>query len=106
MPRAAHKAKKAKVSVSKPKRAGSGSMVVLNPTTTRRGKTIYREVDATPYYEPSDKEDESPKRKPPNTPSHSQTTAPASLNDTLQWEASWLDGHLEHDEPRITKVRS
>lgn len=106
MPRTSHKAKKAKISVSKPKRAGSGSMVVLTPTTTRRGKTIYKEVDAKPYYEPSDEEDKSPKRKPPNTPSHSQATASASLDDTLPWEASWLDGHLEQDEPRITKVRS
>jgi hypothetical protein len=96
-------AKKARISVSKPKRAGSGSMVVLAPAKTRRGKTIHTEVDAAPYYAPSDKKDESPKRKPPHTPSRSGTTALASLEDTQGF--SFLDNHESH-EPRITKVRS
>jgi hypothetical protein len=98
-------AKKAKISVYKPKRAGSGSMVVLTPRTTRRGKTIYTEVDAGSKYDPSDEEDKSPKRKPSNTPSRSRTTVPASQEDTFQWGASFLDDQEPH-EPRITKVRS
>jgi hypothetical protein len=103
-------AKKAKISVYKPKgkkyRAGSGSvsMVVLTPTKTRRGKTIYTEVDATPYYDSSDEGGESPKRKPSKAPSHSTTTVPALLEDTFQWEASCLDDQEPH-VPRITKVR-
>lgn len=105
MARSTHNAKRAKISVHRPKRAGSGSLVVLTPTTTRRGKTVYTEVDAAPFYEPSDEEDESPKRKPPNTPSHSRTAAPAPLNETLQWDASYLDDQ-EPYEPRITKVSS
>jgi hypothetical protein len=104
MTRGTRNTKKAKISVSKPKRTGSGSMVVMTPIRTRRGKTIYTEVDATSYYAPSDEEDESPKRKIPNTPSHSMTTVPASLKDTYQWEAL-LDDQEPH-EPRITKVRS
>jgi hypothetical protein len=71
MARATRNAKKAKISVYKPKRVGSGSMVVLTPTTTRRGKTVHKEVDAASYYDSSDEEDKSPKRKLPNTPSHS-----------------------------------
>jgi hypothetical protein len=105
MARATRNAKKAKISVYKPKRAGSGSMVVLTPATTRRGKTFYKEVDAASYYDSSDEEDKSPKRKTPNTPSHSRTTVPASQEDTSQWGASFLDDQESH-EPRITKVRS
>jgi hypothetical protein len=105
MARTTRNAKKAKISVYKPKRAGSGSMVVLTPSTTRRGKTIYTEVDASSKYDPSDEEDKSPKRKPPNTPSCSRTTASVSQEDTFQWGASSLDDQGFH-EPRITKVRS
>ena len=103
-------AKKAKISVYKPKGkkhkagSGSGSMVVLKPTKTRRGKTIYTEVDAAPYYTPSDEEGKLPKRNPFKTLSHSKTTAPTSLKDASQWEASCLDDQEPH-VPRITKVR-
>ncbi|KAN0088254.1 hypothetical protein V8E55_005311 [Tylopilus felleus] len=49
----------------------SGSMVVYTLTRTWRGKTIYREVDATPYYELSDDEEETPRRrKIPKTPAN------------------------------------
>ena len=108
--RISQNAKKAKISVYRPSgkkhRAGSGSMVVLTPTTTRRGKTIYTEEDAGPYYKPSNEEDELSKRKSSQTPgpSHSKTTLPASLEDTFQWEASFLDDQ-EPYVPRITKVR-
>ena len=103
-------AKKTKITVYKPKgkkyRAGSGSMsmVVLTPTKTRRGKTIYTEVDAGPYYNSSDEEGESSKRKPSKAPSHSTIPVPASLEDTFQWEASCLDDQEPHLQ-RITKVR-
>jgi len=104
------KAKKAKITVYKPKvkkhkvnSEPSGSMVVLTPTTTRRGKTIYVEEDAAPYYKTSDEEGDSPKRKLSKTPSHSKTTVPASLEDTLQWEASCFDNQ-EPDISRVTKV--
>ncbi len=68
-------------------------MVVLKPTKTRRGKTIYTEVDAAPYYKLSDKEDESLKMKHSTTPSHSRTAVPASLDDVFQSETSCLDDH-------------
>lgn len=100
------KAKKAKVSVYKlggTKPRVSGSMVVLTPTTTRRGKIIYTEVDAAPYYKSSDEEGELPKRKCSKTPSHSRTTVSASLEDTFLQEAC-LDDQEPH-VPRITKVR-
>jgi hypothetical protein len=81
-------------------------MVVLTPTKTRRGKTIYTEVDAAPYYTSSDEEGKSPKRKPSKTPSNSEsrTTVPTLLEDTSQWDASCLDDQEPHI-PRITKVR-
>jgi hypothetical protein len=102
--------KKVKVSVykvgGKRRRAntGPGSMVVLKPKKTRRGKTIYTEVDAGPYYTSSDEGGKSPKRKPSKTPSHSKTTVSTSVEDTLQWEAAYLDDQEPHVS-RITKVR-
>ena len=72
-------------------------MVVLAPTTSRRGKIKYTEVDAAPYYKLSDEEGESPKKKP-------SEPLPASSEDTFQWEASCLDDQEPH-LPRITKVR-
>lgn len=104
--------KKVKVSVfklgSKRRRAdsGSGSMVVLKPKKTRRGKTIYTEVDAGPDYTSSDEGGKSPKpkRKPSNTPSHSKTTISALVENTPQWEAAYLDDQEPHVS-RITKVR-
>lgn len=109
MTRTSRNAKKAKVSVykstGKKHRASSGSMVVLTPFKTRRGKTIYTEVDAASHYDPSDEEDKSSKRKPSKTPTHSTIAAvPASLEDTFQWEASCLDDQEPH-LPRTTKVR-
>jgi hypothetical protein len=107
MARTPQNTKKAKISVyntSAKKRTGSRSMVVLTPTTTRRGKIIYTEVDAAPYYQSSD-EGESPKRKPSNISSHTTTTVPASLEDTFQLESTYIDDQEPH-EPRITKVRS
>jgi hypothetical protein len=79
-------------------------MVVLTPTRTRRGKIIYKEVDAAPYYESSDEGGKSPKKKPAMTPSRSRTDIPASLEDTSQREASCFDDQKPH-VPRITKVR-
>jgi hypothetical protein len=73
-------------------------MVAFVPTKTRRGKTIYKEVDAALYYKSSDEEGESPKRKLSKTPSHSRTTVPASLEDMFQWDGE------EPYVPRITKV--
>jgi len=73
--------KKVKVSVYKlgGKRhranSGSGSMVVLKPKKTRRGKTIYTEVDAGPYYTSSDEGGKSPKRKPSKTVRHTRAVA-------------------------------
>ncbi len=101
-------AKKAKISVYKPEgkkqKAGSGSIVVLTPFKTRRGKTIYTKVDAAPYYAPFNEKDEPPKERPSKTPFHSKTTTPALLDDTFQWEASYLDDQKPH-VPRIIKVR-
>jgi hypothetical protein len=98
-------AKRAKVSVYRPKdkkhRAGSGSIVDLTPTLTRRGKIRYTEVDATSRYNPSDEEGDSPKRK---TPSSSRTPVPPLLEDTFQGEASWLDDQ-EPCVPKTAKVR-
>ena len=98
-------AKRAKISVYRPKgkkhRASSGSMVVLAPTKTRRGKTTYTKVDATPYYELSNKEGESPKRK---APSSFWTPVPALLKEIFQKEASYLDDQNPYVS-RITKVR-
>lgn len=102
------KAKRAKISVYKPggtkSRTSSGPMVVFTPTTTRRGKIVYNEVDATPYYESSDEEGESPQRKIPKATSCSRATIPASLEDTFRQDASCLDDQEPH-VPRITKVR-
>jgi len=70
-------------------------MVVLTPTTTRRGKIVYTEVDAAPYYQTSD-EGESPKRKPSNIPSHTTTTVPASLEDTVGSKTIAMFGGLEN----------
>jgi hypothetical protein len=80
--------RKAKITVYRPRgkkhKVCSGSIVILKPTKTRRGKTIYTEVDAAPYYKLSDEgDDESPKRKHSTTPSHSRTTAPASLDNVF-----------------------
>jgi hypothetical protein len=57
-------------------------MVTFVSTTNKREKTIYTEVDATPYYALSDEDGKLLKRKPFKTPSHFKTTAPASLEDT------------------------
>jgi hypothetical protein len=78
-------------------------MLVLVPTKTRRGKTIYTEVDPA-LYDLSDEGGESPRRKPSMTPSHSTAKVPASLEDTFQWDAHLLDDQEPH-EPRVTKVR-
>jgi hypothetical protein len=99
---------RAKISIYKPRgkkhTAGSTSMVVLTPTTTRRGKTIYKEMDATPYYTPSNEEGESSKRKPFKTPSRSRTTSSTPLKDASQWNALYLDDEGPYAS-RITKVR-
>ena len=108
MTRTPQNAKRAKITVHKSRgkkhRAGSGFMVVLTPTLTRRGKTIYKEVDAAPYYDSSDEEGKSPKRKPSEALSHPKTTVPASLEDTFQWDGFYLDNQEPHI-PRTTKVR-
>lgn len=97
----ARNTKKAKISFYKPRGkkhgASSSSLVVLAPTTSRRGKIRYTEVDAAPYYALSDEEGEPPKMKPSEPP-------PVSQEDTSQWEASFLDDQEPHT-PRITKVR-
>ncbi len=97
----AHNTKKVKTSFYKPRGkkhgASSSSLVVLAPTTSRRGKIRYIEVDAAPYYKLSDEEGESPKMK-------LSKPLPASQEDTFQWEASFLDDQEPHT-PRITKVR-
>lgn len=93
--------KTAKIIKYKPK-AKKGSMVVLAPTKTRRGKVIYAEVDAASYYGISNEGGKSPK-KPSVTTSHSMTAVPASLDDTFQ-EFSCLNEQEPH-VPRITKVR-
>lgn len=85
-------------------KAGSASVVIFKPTKTRRGKTVYTEVDAAPYYDSSDEGGGSPKRKPSKTPSRSKTAVPALLEETFQQEASCLDDQEPHI-PRITKVR-
>jgi hypothetical protein len=99
MTRTPPNSKRSKISVYKPKAkkrkadsslGPSGSMVVLKPKRTRRGKTIYTKVDAAPFYAPSDKGGESLKRNPSKTPSHSKTTLSASLEDAFQWESSDL----------------
>ena len=104
MTRASQSAKKARISVYKPKGTKHGSMVVLTPTRTWRGKITYKEVNAAPYYKPSDEGDKSLKKKPSMTSSHSRTAIPTSLEDTCQSEASCLDDQEPHI-PRITKVR-
>ena len=97
MTRTQPNAKRVKISVYKPKvkkrSAGFGSMVVLTPFKTRRGKTIYKKVDAMPYYKPSDEGVKSPKK-----------AVSAIPGDTNQWEASCLDDQEPHI-PRTTKVR-
>jgi hypothetical protein len=97
MARAPRNAKRTKMSVytpsAKKRRTGSrNTMVVLVPTKTRRGKTIYTEVDAAPYYARSDEEGKSPKKKPSKTPEHSTTAIPVSPEDAYQWEGSCPDG--------------
>lgn len=118
------KSKRTKITVHKPKakkpRLGSGSLVVLAPTTTRRGKIVYTEVDAAPFYKSSDEEGDSPKRKlskTPSTPGPSGPSGPSGstrrstrsravvpAEDAFQWEAS-QPYVLEPYVPRITKVR-
>jgi hypothetical protein len=101
-----------KPEAKKRSRPGSAQMVVFAPTLTRRGKTVYVEEDATPYYkkakDKAEEQGETSKRKPSNTPSRSRTTVPDSLEDTredtFQGEGSRLDDQ-EPDVPRITKVR-
>ena len=109
MARNPRNAKKAKISIYKPSRnehsAGPSSMVVFAPTRTRRGKTVYTETDAAPYYALSDKDEESPKRKQSKTPSHSTTTLPASLENPIQWDDGLFLDDQEPNLPRITKVR-
>ena len=97
MPYNSQDTKKAKITVYRSRgkkcKVSSGSMVILKPTKTRRGKTIYTEIDAAPYYKLSNEGDnESPKRKHSTTPSHSRTTDPALLNNVFQCETSCLDG--------------
>ena len=108
MPRNSQGTKRAKITVYKSKgkkdNNSSGSFVVFKPTKTRRGKTIYTEVDAAPYYSLSNEGGETPKRTPSKTPSRSKTTVPPSLEDTFQGEASFLDDQGPQI-PRITKVR-
>ena len=107
MTRTTRNSKRAKISVCKPRgkkhNGVSGSMVVLAPIRTRRGKITYTEGDATPYYASSDEGGESSKRKPSETPSCSKTAAPAS-EDAFQWEGYCLNDQEPH-VPRIIKVR-
>jgi len=106
MPRATRNAKNVKMTYFKPRdkkqKAGSRSMAVFTATKTRRGKTVYKEEDAAPYYALSDEEGESSKTKPSKTPSCLETTIPASLENT--WEVPCLDDQ-EPYIPRTTKVR-
>lgn len=106
MPRSSRNSKKAHITVFNPRRkkSSTGSFVVLEATKTRRGKTIYTEVDAAPYYRLSKEGGETPKKRPSKTPSNSITTVPLPLEDTFQGEASFLDNQEPH-VPRITKVR-
>jgi hypothetical protein len=76
-------------------------MVVLAPTKTRRGKIIYKEVNATPYCELSDEGGKSPKKKPSMIPSNSRTAIPPLIE-----EASSSFDNQEPHVSRITKVRS
>lgn len=106
MPHPPRKAKRAKIMAHKPSgtegRVGSGSLVVLTPAKTRRGKIFYKEVDATPYYELSDDEEGTSKRKPSKTPKDSIPIDPAPLEDISRQEALLDD---EPYIPRTTKVR-
>lgn len=108
MPRSSQNAKKAYITVIKPRgkkqKTGSGSLVVFTPKKTRRGKTIYVEKDAASLFAFSDEEGKSSERKLSKTPSRSRTTVPASLEDTFRGEASFLDDQEPHI-PRVTKVR-
>ena len=105
MPRVTSKTNRPRISVYDPKgkkhTPSSGSMLVLACTKTRRGKTIYTEVDPALL---SDEGGQSSKRKPSMTPPHSTETVPAPLEDTFQWDATLLDGQEPH-ERRVTKVR-
>jgi hypothetical protein len=93
-------------------RPGSAQHIVFVPTKTRRGKTVYVEEDAAPYFKKSEdkakEQGETSKRKPSKTPSRSRTTVPDSPEDTreetFQEEGFRLDDQ-EPDVPRITKVR-
>lgn len=97
-------AKRAKISVyrlkGKKHRAGSWSIIILTPTKTKRGKITYTEVDATLYYEPTNKEGESSKRKAPFS---FWTSITALLKKIFQGEASYLDDQKPYVS-KITKV--
>ncbi len=96
MTRAAPKSKKARITVyksnSKKSVPSSKTILVFAPSKTRRGKTIYTEVDGAPH---RDEGGEASKGRPFMTPSRSTTAVPSSF----------LDDQEPH-EPRITKVRS
>jgi hypothetical protein len=70
-------------------------MLVLAPTTTRRGKVIYTEVDPALC---------SSKKNPSMTPIPSTMTVSASLEDAFQQDTFFMDDQEPH-APRITKVR-
>lgn len=91
--------------ISKKSTARPGRVIYV-PMKTRRGKTIYKEVDAASYRASADGKAKSPPKKPSMAnPSHSRTAIPVSLEDTFQGEASCLDDQEPH-VPRVTKVRS
>jgi hypothetical protein len=105
MSHSTRKGKRARISAYNPGQAkhgpGSSSMVVLTPTRTRRGKVIYAEADAAPYYKSSDEEGKSPKRKLPKIPTQSTATV---LGDEFGQQDFYLDDQEIHI-PRVTKVR-
>jgi hypothetical protein len=96
MTHAAPKSKKARMTVYKPNGKKSvdktKTILVFAPSKTRRGKTIYTEVDGAPH---RDEGGEASKGRPFMTPSRSTTAVPSSF----------LDDQEPHG-PRITKVRS
>jgi hypothetical protein len=76
-------------------------MVVFTPKKTRRGNVTYQEVDASPYYRLSDDEEDTPSRKIPKAPTHTQGSGSAALNN--DFEGLLLDDGFAA-ERRKTKV--
>ena len=104
MPHPPRKAKRAKIMAHKPSgtegRVGSGSLVVLTPAKTQRGKIFYKEADATPYYELSDDEEGTSKRKPSKTPKDSIPIDPAPLRISLGKKHCWMMNLIFQGQPK------